>query len=52
MSALTVPTVQNSHILAAVYLQFTTSSKLESLAIPNLDFSKKIKKVLIMEDKF
>ena len=51
MSLLTVPNVENSHILAGIYFIFLKErpkTKLESLAIPNLDLTEKIEKVVIM----
>ena len=51
MSLLTVPIVKNSHILAGIYFIFLKErpkTKLESLAIPNLDLTEKIEKVVIM----
>ena len=50
-SLLTVPTVKSSNILAGIYFIFLKEcprANLKSLAIPNLDLSEKIEKVVIM----
>ena len=49
-SLLTAQTVINSHILTRIYFIFVKKmswTKLESLSIPHLDLSEKIKKVVI-----
>ena len=47
MSLLTAPIVKNIIILARIYFQFTYLLTISSLAIPNLNLSEKIRKVVI-----
>ena len=52
---LTAFTVKNSHIFAGIdfiFLKKTYLTKHERLSIPNFDLSKKIRKVVIKQDKF
>ena len=54
MSLLRAPVIKNNHVLARIYFAFlkkTSKAKLERFSKPNLDFSKKIRKVDIKEGK-